>query len=263
MSSFSIPTDTNTYAYKYVFAFKLSYGGYNGFYNTLQIDNGSADLSGIWCYSNTNPSVFPNVKYGNLGASISLVYETTYQFEILTIFNFTANQETENLTIYQNGHLDESAYKIGTSYKSATSFSFQLGRISIMWSGGGGDYAQISNQNIYPVSTVMVHIGAPLSSGVYTTSYIHVSLSATTNSNATIDKIWYNCKNGSSWIYTNNLTYTIQTSMIGFVYGNYNFYAWANDTSGNIGYNNATFTITNVYLQTNCTRVYLLIFSNQ
>jgi hypothetical protein len=64
----------------------------------------------------------------------------------------------------------------------------------------------------------------------YTTSTIPVEITA---SDGIIDEIWYNCKNGTSWIYVSNITYTVPTSMTGFVNGtSYKFYAWANNTEG-------------------------------
>lgn len=65
---------------------------------------------------------------------------------------------------------------------------------------------------------------------VYPTSSIPVEILA---SDGTIDVIWYNCKNGSSWIYPSNQTYTTSTSMSGFLNGMYVFYAYANNTDGN------------------------------
>jgi hypothetical protein len=75
----------------------------------------------------------------------------------------------------------------------------------------------------------------------YTTSTIPVQLSA---SGGTIDKIWYNCKNGTSWIYGSNITYTAPTSMTGFINGSsYKFYAWANNTDGNMDEETVMFSV--------------------
>jgi len=60
----------------------------------------------------------------------------------------------------------------------------------------------------------------------------------------TIDTILWNCKNGSSWIYGSNITYTAPTSMTGFVNGTaYTFYAWANNTDGNWDEETVMFTV--------------------
>jgi hypothetical protein len=67
-------------------------------------------------------------------------------------------------------------------------------------------------------------------STVYTSPTIPVQISA---QGGTIDRIWWNCKNGSNFIYGSNQTYTVATSMTGFVNGSsYTFYAWANNTLG-------------------------------
>ncbi len=64
--------------------------------------------------------------------------------------------------------------------------------------------------------------------------------------------MWWNCKNGSSWIYGSNQTYFLPTDMLGFVNGTaYTFYAWANNTDGNYGMETYTdnFNITNNTIQ--------------
>jgi hypothetical protein len=75
----------------------------------------------------------------------------------------------------------------------------------------------------------------------YTTPTVPVQLSA---SGGTIDKIWWNCKNVSTWIYGSNQTYTTPTSMTGFVNGtSYTFYGWANNTLGNWDEETVMFTV--------------------
>ena len=75
----------------------------------------------------------------------------------------------------------------------------------------------------------------------YSSGFISVSLSA---SGGTIDTIWWNCKNGTSWIYGSNQTYTAPTSMTGFVDGaSYTFYAWANNTLGEWDEETVMFTV--------------------
>jgi hypothetical protein len=75
----------------------------------------------------------------------------------------------------------------------------------------------------------------------YSSSSISVSLAA---SGGTIDTIWWNCKNGSSWIYGSNQTYTVPTDMTGFTVGtSYTFYAWANNTDGNSDEETVMFTV--------------------
>jgi hypothetical protein len=83
--------------------------------------------------------------------------------------------------------------------------------------------------SVYQLTGVTVTVTTPLNT-TYSTSSVPVQLSA---SGGTIDKIWYNCKNFSTWIYGSNQTYTTATSMTDFVNGtSYTFYAWANNTGG-------------------------------
>lgn len=78
-------------------------------------------------------------------------------------------------------------------------------------------------QRIYPTSTIPVEIWA---------------------GGGTIDRIWYNCKNGSNWIYGNNLTYISPTTMTGFVDGSsYTFYGWANNTNASLTQKTVPFTV--------------------
>lgn len=74
----------------------------------------------------------------------------------------------------------------------------------------------------------------------YSSGSISVQLSA---SGGTIDSIWFNCKNGSEWIYGNNQTYSSPTSMTGFVNGTYVFYGWANNTEGSLDSGTVSFTV--------------------
>jgi len=79
----------------------------------------------------------------------------------------------------------------------------------------------------------------------YTSGTISVSLSA---SGGTIDTIWWNCKNSTTWIYGSNQTYTVPTSMTGFVDGtSYTFYAWANNTLGEWDEETVMFTVLILY----------------
>ena len=90
------------------------------------------------------------------------------------------------------------------------------------------------------VTVVTVSIMSPTNT-TYPSSSISVSLSA---SGGIIDKIWWNCKNGTSWIYGSNQTYTVPTSMTGFVDGaSYTFYAWANNTLGEWDEETVMFTV--------------------
>jgi len=89
-------------------------------------------------------------------------------------------------------------------------------------------------------SSIVVTITSPTNT-TYTTSTISVQISAT---GGTIDTILWNCKNGTTWIYGSNQTYTVPTSMTGFVDGtSYTFYAWANNTLGEWDEETVMFTV--------------------
>lgn len=92
---------------------------------------------------------------------------------------------------------------------------------------GGETYAEWLDE---APASVSLTVTSPTNT-TYSSNSISVSLSA---SGGTIDKIWWNCKNGTNWIYGSNATYTVPTSMTGFVNGtSYMFYGWANNTVGN------------------------------
>ena len=92
----------------------------------------------------------------------------------------------------------------------------------------------------YVAGNVGVVIASPTNT-TYTSSTVSVELYA---SGGTIDEIWWNCKNGSSWIFGSNQTYTVPTSMTGFVIGtSYTFYAWANNTDGDWDEETVMFTV--------------------
>jgi hypothetical protein len=89
-------------------------------------------------------------------------------------------------------------------------------------------------------AATVVTVSSP-SNVTYYSSIISVVMSA---SGGEIDEIWWNCKNGSSWIYGSNQTYTVATSMTGFTIGtSYTFYAWANNTDAEVGVSTVAFTV--------------------
>ena len=82
-----------------------------------------------------------------------------------------------------------------------------------------------------------ISIGKPQNT-TYIVNTILVQLSST-NANA----VWYNIKNGSSWIYTYNQTYTSSVSRTGFSNGTYQFYAFAANNQGGSASASVVFTI--------------------
>ncbi len=87
---------------------------------------------------------------------------------------------------------------------------------------------------------VTVLISSPTNT-TCTSSSISVSFTATGD---VIDQYWFNCKNGTDWVYGSNQTYIGTTTMTGFTNkATYTFYAWANNTLGNIGVATIVFTL--------------------
>lgn len=103
------------------------------------------------------------------------------------------------------------------------------------------DYWNIDAILVYPArTTVSLTIINPTNT-TYETSSISVSLSG---SGGTIDKITYNVKNGTTWIYASNQTYTTPTSMTGFINGTaYTFCGFVNNTDGLIDEDNIMFSV--------------------
>jgi hypothetical protein len=80
------------------------------------------------------------------------------------------------------------------------------------------------------VYTLSLTINSPTNT-VYTITSITVSLS--TSGNATLGMVWFNVKNGTTWVYAQNQTYTGLIIKTGYINGNqYTLYAWANSTEG-------------------------------
>jgi len=93
----------------------------------------------------------------------------------------------------------------------------------------------------------------------YSTSTIPVQLSA---SGGIIDKIWWNCWNGS-WIYETNQTYTTPTNMQNFVNGTtYQFYGWVNNTDAEEDEETVWFTVSISALEPEAYQ-YSIDFTNQ
>jgi hypothetical protein len=79
------------------------------------------------------------------------------------------------------------------------------------------------------ITAVIVTIITPTNS-TQASSSISISLSAV---GGTISYYWYDCKNGTDWIYTTNQSWPGTATMTGFVNGTvYTLYAYANNTDG-------------------------------
>jgi hypothetical protein len=90
-------------------------------------------------------------------------------------------------------------------------------------------------------AVLSLSIIAPVSTS-YSSGSVPVRLSASV-ANGSLDTVWYNVLNGSTWVYPSNVTYVDPTSMTGFVNGGYVFYAWANATDGTTVQKDLDFTV--------------------
>lgn len=73
----------------------------------------------------------------------------------------------------------------------------------------------------------------------YITSTFNVEITYT----GTAALIWFNVKNGSSWVYESNTTYTAATSLTGYTDGTYTFYAFAINNEGETDEESTVFTV--------------------
>jgi len=173
---------------------------------------GSETLSGAYyVYSN-------NTAWSSTWASNQLTVTYTGATQVRVFWNVSATYPLNNTLQCYNSN-GTSLYA-NTVYDTTTNLIRLNSTASGIWTIGYG----------FPPITPVIVITNPTNT-TYSSSIISVSLSAT---GGTIDTIWYNCKNGTTWIYGSNQTYTVATSMTGFVNGTtYSFYAWANNTEGN------------------------------
>jgi hypothetical protein len=90
-----------------------------------------------------------------------------------------------------------------------------------------------------PTYYVTITINAPANT-TYTSSSISINFSTSTN--GTLDSRWFNIKNGSNWLYTNQ-SYSSATSKTISTNGTYTFYSWASIAEGESDSKNVTFTV--------------------
>jgi hypothetical protein len=100
------------------------------------------------------------------------------------------------------------------------------------------DDIKISNAPL--TDTPIVTITTPTNT-TYANPYIPINFTATTD--GTLDKKWFNIKNGDEWTYETNQTYTSRILTDALSNGTYTLFAFANTTLGNEANSNVTFTI--------------------
>jgi hypothetical protein len=216
-----------------------AYGGIqlvaNNFFNLT--DNGSKHT---YFASGTNASISNNTVYMNFTDSQGAIDLDSGNFTNNTFYlNFTRCGSLGTADIYHQA-----------------GWSGMIGNTFNVYATSGNSYGLLdftngtqSNYAYYPYSysgpppvLVTLTITSPTNT-TYTSSTISVQLSASV-SGSTLDKIWWSCKNGTSWVYASNNTYTVTTQMTGFVNSaQYTFYAWANATDGTTSYQTVMFSV--------------------
>jgi len=89
-----------------------------------------------------------------------------------------------------------------------------------------------------PPPFVYLAVASPEEFKTYSTGNISVEMYA---EGGTIDKIWFNCKNDTDWIFGSNQTYTGITQMTDLPQASYVFYGWANNTEGSLAQKTVSF----------------------
>jgi hypothetical protein len=172
----------------------------------------------------SNPSTNTTVAGQSCNFSVTLADETA-------LANYTFG--TNNTGPWTN---DTVVNISGTSYHANTTKTLNstIGAV-VQWEYWFADTSNnLNNTGIQSLTAtgVMLTIYSPTNT-TYSSGSIPVNFTA---SGGTIDKEWYNCQNGSSWVYVSNQTYTIPMNMTGFINGtSYTFHAWANNTAGTVG----------------------------
>jgi hypothetical protein len=240
----------------------LNYGfpSYN-INNTQIYNNAFNNIVYPFRVSEDSPSLINNTSVWNNTFSIAIPatnIEFLYATENLLAWNNTGFTGTKTLALSVVGGGSTVPDGLGWQYLTATN-------ATVTWTPYGGnsridfsidDVNQTTTESPINITMGADHVGIAYFSGspppvivtitnptntTYTISTVSVEISA---SGGTIDKIWWNCKNGTSWIYGTNQTYTAPTSMTGFVDGaSYTFYAWANNTDGEWDEETVMFTV--------------------
>lgn len=83
-----------------------------------------------------------------------------------------------------------------------------------------------------------VSIITPVEGREYTSANLTLTITATNHI-----EVWYNVMNGSSWIYSSNITYSDSTTLSFFETGTYTCYAWAASNDSYIAVDTAVFAV--------------------
>jgi len=142
--------------------------------------------------------------------------------------------ETNNTGVSTND--TATAFPVGesTSWSNITKTLIATVGATVSWrilaNNTAGLWGTTGLQYIVTTAPITITINDP-ETDVYTDQSVPVDIEATPLVGS-IDKIWYNIKNGSVWVFTINQTYVAPTTVEGISDGSYHFYVWANNTGG-------------------------------
>lgn len=128
-----------------------------------------------------------------------------------------------------------------SSYNAATNVTsiFTIGGTAVWVSWASSSPIPTPAPTTAPTASVSLTINQPTVT-TYSSSSILTKLTA---SGGTVDKVWFNVKNGSSWVYTSSIIYTAPYLMTGYANGSYTLYAFANNTAGSLASASVAFTV--------------------
>lgn len=204
----------------------------------------------VWRESSTNTS-YPeywmftdtsNYIYGLQSSTVSFTVSTVLSTSSLALTYNQSGSGTVNL--YCGAYGQPTGYNSSTlSYnpttKIASAFYSSAAAITLTWSAAPTPTpsytpAPTATPTSTPLPTATPAPAFTLTiiqpfNRTYVTSSIPVQLAVT----GVGTSAWFNIKNGSSWIYGANQTYTTALTLANYAVGTYIFYAWAMDSFGN------------------------------
>ena len=199
-------------------------------------DNGAADYETV-VFTVAIPDVY------TLTVSINSPANTTYTSGIVAYSVSSSGNET-GVTYQINAYLNGVAVGSNLTTTSGNfiglsngTYTFAVYAVGVH---GTEDYETV-------VFTVLITTSedAPVLTIVspFNRTYITSSFSVEITYTGSAALIWYNVKNGSSWVYAANTTYTSATSLSSFANGTYTFYAFAINNEGDSDEETVVFTV--------------------